>query len=217
MRSPLKTFIQNKKLKGSSRKWVTRQLKDPYVALAKKHGYRSRAAFKLLEINEKFKIFKKSDVVIDLGAAPGGWSQVLSKLCRKVVAVDLLPMDPLPNVEFFVGDFSDEDTTQKIESLLCEEKADVILSDMAPQTCGIKKVDHIRIMSLVEEVFEFSKMFLKEGGTLVVKVFQGGAEKDLLCNLKKNFEMVRHYKPSASRKESVEMYIVASNFLSALS
>jgi 23S rRNA (uridine2552-2'-O)-methyltransferase len=207
-----KTLIQNKKLKESSRKWITRQLKDPYVALAKEHGYRSRAAFKLLGINEKFKIFKKSDVVIDLGAAPGGWSQVLSRFCRKVIAVDLLPMDPLPNVEFLIGDFLDENTVQGIKSLLNNEKADVILSDMAPHTCGIKKVDHIRIMSLAEEVFEFSKLFLNGGGTLVVKIFQGGAEKNLLDNMKKSFEKVCHYKPNASRKESVEMYIVASNF-----
>jgi 23S rRNA (uridine2552-2'-O)-methyltransferase len=209
-------IIKNKKLKEFSRKWVARQLRDPYVALAKKHGYRSRAAFKLLEINEKFKVFKMGDVVIDLGAAPGGWSQILSKFCGRVIAVDLLDMDPLPNVEFLSGDFSDENTIQKIKSLLGREKTNAILSDMAPKTCGIKKVDHIRIMSLAEEVFEFSKMFLEKGGALVIKMFHGGTEKNLLNDLKTCFKNVYHFKPNSSRKESVEVYIVASNFLNSL-
>ncbi len=207
-----KIVIKNKKMKESSKKWLMRQLKDPFVALAKKHGYRSRASFKLIEINKKYKILKKDHIVIDLGAAPGGWSQVASKICKSVIAVDLLDMPPISNVDFFVGDFLDEKTINTLQQKLDNQKVDVILSDMSPKACGIKKIDHIRIMNLVEEVFEFSKMFLKDGGVMVVKVFQGGTEKSLLLELKKFFDKVAHFKPQSSRKESVEMYLIALGF-----
>lgn len=207
-----KIVIKNKKMKESSRKWLIRQIKDPYVALAKKQGYRARSSFKLIEINKKFKILRENDIVVDLGAAPGGWSQVASKICKRVISVDLLEMDPLPKVDFFVGDFLEESTVKTLEQHLEGQKADVILSDMAPKTCGIKKIDHIRIMNLIEEVFEFSKMFLKYGGVMVVKVFQGGTENSLLTELKKHFVKIAHFKPESSRKESVEMYLVAMGF-----
>lgn len=207
-----KIVIKNKKMKESSKKWLIRQLKDPFVALAKKQGYRSRASFKLIEINKKYKILNKDHIVVDLGAAPGGWSQVASKICKRVIAVDLLDMEPISNVDFFMGDFLEENTINTLKQQLNDQKANVILSDMAPKTCGIKKIDHIRIMNLIEEVFEFSKMFLADGGTMVVKVFQGGTETSLLLELKKFFNKVTHFKPESSRKESVEMYLIAIGF-----
>ncbi|MDR1488144.1 MAG: RlmE family RNA methyltransferase [Holosporales bacterium] len=207
-----KTFIKNKKMKESSKRWLIRQMKDPYVALAKKNGYRSRAAFKLLEINDKFKILEKNRIVIDLGSTPGGWSQIASSKCKKVIAVDLLPMDMISNVDFIMGNFLDESTIEYIKHQLNATKSNVILSDMAPSTCGIKSVDHVRIMTLIEEVFEFSKDFLEEGGDMVVKVFQGGTENSLLNELKKYFKKINHFKPKSSRKESVEMYLVARGF-----
>ncbi len=205
--------IKNKKMTESSRRWLMRQMSDPYVAMAKKEGYRSRASFKLLEINKKFHLIHSNDLVIDLGAAPGGWSQVASKICQKVIAVDLLDMAPLPKVEFIKGDFLHENTLKKLEILLQNTKADIVMSDMAPPTCGIKKIDHIRIMGLVEEVFEFSKLFLKDGGSMITKVFQGGAEPSFLNQLKKHFKKVHHFKPNSSRKESVEMYLIAMGFI----
>jgi 23S rRNA (uridine2552-2'-O)-methyltransferase len=208
----MKKQIQNKKLKQSSRTWLQRQLNDPYVERAKKEGYRSRAAFKILEIQEKFKIIKKNDIVIDLGAAPGGWSQIASKMCKKVVAIDLIDMDSFPNVDFIKGDFLDETSIEKIKAILPTGKADVILSDMAPNTCGIKKVDHLRIMNLVEAVIEFAKETLNIGGNMVAKVFQGGTESELLKELKKHFEKIVHFKPQSSRKDSSEIYLIALGF-----
>ena len=209
----IKQKIKNKKLKKSSRDWLARQINDPFVVLAKKEGYRSRASFKILEIQEKFKIFKKNSTVIDLGAAPGGWSQVISKVCtNKIIAIDLLEMDPLPNVEFIKGDFLDQENISKINTLLNGKKADIIMSDMAPSTCGIQKVDHIRIMNLIEEVFEFCKESLEIGGTMVVKVFQGGAEQNFLKELKTYFQKIQHFKPKSSRKESPETYLIALGF-----
>lgn len=212
IKMPEKIVIKNKQMKESSRKWLIRQMKDPYVSMAKKQGYRSRASFKLIEINKKYKILHNNDIVIDLGAAPGGWSQVASKICRYVIAVDLLKMEPIPNVNSFVGDFLNASTLMNLKQHLNGRKANVILSDMAPKTCGIKKIDHIRIMSLIEGVFEFSKLFLQKEGSMAVKVFQGGTESKLLSVLKKHFTKVSHFKPAASRKESVEMYLVAQGF-----
>lgn len=179
---------------------------------AKELGYRSRAAFKFLEIQEKFKIIKKDNVVVDLGAAPGGWSQIASRFAKKVVAIDLLQMEALPNVEFIQGDFLEEEGLAQIKEKLNFEFADAIISDMAPSTCGIPKIDHIRIMNLVEEVFEFCKSNLKPGGNMVAKVFQGGAEQSLLTELKKSFSKIAHFKPNSSRKESPEMYLIALGF-----
>ena len=205
-------IVIRKKLKKSSRDWLIRQMKDPFVAKAKKDGYRSRAAYKLLEIQNKYKIIQKNHEIIDLGSAPGGWSQVASGICLRVLAVDLLDMDDIPNVDFIKGDFLDKETSEKLKNSLKNKKANVIISDMAPSTCGIKKIDHIRIMGLIEEVFEFCKEFLDEGGSMVVKVFQGGTENSLLSELKKYFKKISHFKPDSSRKESSEMYLVAIGF-----
>ena len=208
----IKEKINNKKLKQSSREWLIRQMNDPFVAEAKKKGYRSRSSFKLLEIQEKYKILNKNSLVVDLGAAPGGWSQVASQICNRIVAIDLLEMDPIPNVDFICGDFLDLTNVEKVITLLDGNLADVVMSDMAPSTCGIRKVDHIRIMILIEEVFEFCKKSLNNNGVMIAKVFQGGTENVLLQELKKCFKSVHHFKPKSSRKESAEMYLVAIGF-----
>jgi 23S rRNA (uridine2552-2'-O)-methyltransferase len=200
--------LKSKHLKKSSRNWIKRQINDPYVIMAKKEGYRSRSAFKLLEIQEKFNLIRKDSYVIDLGSSPGGWSQVASKICTKVKAVDLLDMEPIQNVDFIRGDF----LAPEVRKLVADELADVVLSDMAPSTCGVQKIDHIRIMGLLEEVFELCKDVLKDGGNLVAKVFQGGTENALLMELRKNFKKVQHFKPKSSRKESSEIYLVALGF-----
>lgn len=205
--------ILKKKLKKSSRSWLMRQMNDPFVARAKKEGYRSRASYKLIEIQKKYNIIHKNDIVIDLGSAPGGWSQVASKICSKIIALDLLEMEPIPNVEFIQGNFLENKTIDKLSQIIGNNKSNVILSDMAPSTCGIKKIDHLRIMNLIEEVFEFAKKFLGSNGSMVVKVFQGGTENYLLAELKKYFKKISHFKPDSSRKESSEMYLVAIGFL----
>ena len=206
------TKIRNKKLTASSKKWLARQMNDPYVARARQEGYRSRAAYKLLEIQDKFTIFDKNSVVLDLGAAPGGWSQVASEIVKRVVALDLLEMPSLPNVEFMQGDFMNENDIQTLIQLLHNEKVDVILSDMAPNTCGIKQVDHLRIICLLESVYDFCQITLKPGGILVSKVFQGGSCTELLAKMKQHFTCIKHFKPQSSRKESPETYIVARNY-----
>ena len=204
--------VKNKNLKASSKKWLQRQINDPYVEKAKKAGYRSRAAYKILEIQQKFKIFDKHSIVLDLGAAPGGWSQIAANIAKKVISIDLLEMEPIPNVQFLKGDFTDEKNIQNIIQLLENEKADAVLSDMAPNTCGIKKIDHLRIINLLENVYDFATSVLRPGGSLVAKVFQGGATSDLLYDLKKNFARVRHFKPLSSRKESPEIYLIAQGY-----
>jgi len=208
----LKETIRNKKLKKSSRDWLQRQFNDPFVILAHKEGYRSRAAFKILEIQKKFKIINKDSIGIDLGAAPGGWSQVIAKMCKRIIAIDLLDFEPIPNVDFIKGDFLEESVIEKIKSLLNEQKADVIMSDMAPNTCGIKKVDHLRITNLIEEVFNFSKTILKPEGNLVLKTFQGGASNQLFVEINKAFKKVTYFKPNSSRKESPEIYLIALGY-----
>lgn len=204
--------LQNKNLKGSSKRWMLRQISDPYVEKAKKAGYRSRAAYKILEIQRKFKIINRNSVVLDLGAAPGGWSQVVANISKKIIAIDLLDMSPIPNVEFIKGDFTEEVNMQKLVRLLKNEKADVVLSDMAPNTCGIKKIDHLRIVTLLETVYDFSINIFKPGGSLVAKVFQGGTTNDLLQKMKQNFNIVRHFKPPSSRKASPEIYLIAQGY-----
>ena len=208
----LKQHVKNKSLKLSSRNWINRQINDEYVIKAKQMGYRSRAAFKILEIQEKYKILNNTSVVVDLGAAPGGWSQVISPLCKKIIAVDLLQMNPLPNVEFIQGDFLDENCINIINEKLNNSKIDVILSDMAPNTCGIQKVDHLRIMNILEHVYEFAKITLNNGGTLVAKVFQGGAFNEINNKIKKDFKQVFNFKPKSSRKKSTELYIICKGF-----
>jgi 23S rRNA (uridine2552-2'-O)-methyltransferase len=215
MKSFVKSNLNSKKKRSaSSKNWLTRQINDPYVLLAKEQGYKSRAAFKILEINEKYKIFHKNQMVVDLGASPGGWSQVVSKIVSplgKVLALDLLEMDYINGVTFLQGDFNDDEVLEKLAQTL-DGKADVILSDMAPSTCGISKVDHLRIVAILEQVFLFCDDCLKEGGTLVAKIFQGGAQSDLLAKIQKRFKKVCHFKPKSSRKESSEMYLVAMGY-----
>jgi 23S rRNA (uridine2552-2'-O)-methyltransferase len=203
----------NKSLKPSSKNWIRRHINDPYVALAKEKGYRTRSAFKLVEIQEKFKIIKYGDVVLDLGAAPGGWSQIASQLTRHVIAVDLLDIASLPNVQFIQGDFLEQDTLNQVINIIGETGINVILSDMCPNTCGIKKIDHMRIVNILEEVTYFAKKNLKVGGSLVAKVFQGGAEKDALNDIKKCFYKVSHFKPKSSRNQSSELYLIATGFI----
>lgn len=218
-------FIANKRIKVekvktakkrriSSTNWLKRQLNDPFVIEAKHQGYRSRAAFKILEIDEKFKIFKKGQKVLDLGSAPGGWSQVIvNKVGRgNILAVDLLQMDNLPGVEFIQYDVLATDAEKIILEKINNEKYDVVMSDMAANTTGNRKVDHLKTLCLIENAFEFSLKILKDGGSFIGKVFQGGLEKDLFDKFKFHFKIVKHFKPVSSRKESVEMYIVAAGF-----
>ena len=211
-RTKPKSKVKSKKLKTSSKRWVERQINDLYVDEAKKQGYRSRAAFKLLELDEKSHILKKGMKIVDLGAAPGGWCQVAAeKGCSKIVAIDLLAVDPIPGVDFIQLDFMDDDAPEKLKELLGGQ-ADVVLSDMAPNTSGHRQTDHLRIMMVVEAAHLFATEVLKPGGTFVAKVFQGGTQSELLGEIKKNFEKVKHIKPPASRKESSEQYVVATGF-----
>lgn len=199
--------------KTSSTLWLQRQLNDPYVREAERLGYRSRAAFKLREIDEKLGLIRPGMVVVDLGAAPGGWTQVaVEKGAKTVVALDLLDMDPVDGASFLLMDFNDDDAPAALIAALGGQKADLVLSDMAPNTTGHKGTDHIRIMALVELAHHFATQILKPGGAFVAKVFQGGAENTLLAEMKKDFEKTRHIKPPASRKESSEQYLVATGF-----
>jgi len=199
----------------SSRQWLMRHLNDPYVAAAQEEGYRSRAAFKLLQLDEKFQLLKPGLRVLDLGAAPGGWSQVaakaIAKKASKLVALDILPMDALAGVEFLQMDFTDNAAPEKLKELL-GGPADLVLSDLAPNTTGHPGTDHIRIMALTEMAAHFAIDVLAPGGAFVCKFFQGGAEQELLGLLKKHFVKTRHAKPPASRAESSETYLVAQGF-----
>lgn len=196
----------------SSNRWLERHLNDPYVRAAEKHGYRSRAAFKLTEIDDKLHILKPDAVVLDLGAAPGGWSQVaVERGAGKVVAIDLLPMAEIPGVHFLQMDFMEDDAPELLIAAI-GEGADVVMSDMAPNTTGHKNTDHLRIMMLAEAAYEFAAEILRPGGTFIAKVFLGGTQGELLTRLKADFTTVRHIKPPASRKESSEQYVVATGF-----
>jgi len=198
--------------KISSIKWIERQLNDPYVAKAKKDGYRSRAAYKLIEIDQKAHVLKKGQVIVDLGAAPGGWCQVAADKGCKVVGIDLLEMDEIAGVIFFQKDFMEDDAPQMLIDALDGAQADVVLSDMAHNTVGHRSTDHTKIMLLVEAAYEFAIEILKPNGAFVAKVFQGGTEGELLTRMKKDFKTVKHIKPPASRKESPETYVVAQGF-----
>lgn len=213
---PTTRVKSSKKHKASSRRWLERQLNDPYVAEAQKKGYRGRAAFKLLEIDEKIALLKPGAVVVDLGAAPGGWSQVAAERGCKIVAIDLLKMDEIPGVSALQLDFMEEDAPQKLKDILKtldpEGLADLVLSDMAPNTIGHKQTDHLRIMAVVEAAHAFACEVLKPGGSFVAKVFQGGAQNTLLAEMKKKFTTVKHMKPPASRKESAEQFVIATGF-----
>jgi 23S rRNA (uridine2552-2'-O)-methyltransferase len=201
-----------RKRSPASAEWLRRQLNDPYVAAAKLQGWRSRAAFKLLELDDRFHMIRRDARVIDLGAAPGGWTQVaLRRGAVTVAGVDLLPMDPVPGATLLVGDFNDQDMPARLTALL-GSKADLVLSDMAPNTTGHAATDHLRIMILAELAAVFAREVLVPGGAFVAKVFQGGSERAMLDALKRDFASVRHAKPPASRKESSELYVVAMGF-----
>ena len=202
---------QDRARTASSRKWLQRQLNDPYVAAAKSKGYRSRAAFKLVELDEKFRFLKKGAKVLDLGAAPGGWSQVAIAKGASVVAADVLAIEEIPGVTFFQADLTDPDVPAMLKEAL-GGPADVVLTDMAAPTTGHRATDHIRTIALVEIALEVALDTLKPGGAFVGKVFQGGSSSELLAGLKKNFRDVKHVKPPASRAESVELYVVALGF-----
>jgi 23S rRNA (uridine2552-2'-O)-methyltransferase len=202
--------------KVSSKLWLERQLNDPYVARAKREGMRSRAAYKLSEIDDRAHFLKKGSRVVDLGAAPGGWSQVAAKRVNapkqgRVVAIDLLEIDPLPGVEFSQLDFLDPAAPDKLKAML-GGLADVVLSDMAANATGHRKTDHIKIVALVEAAAEFAREVLSPGGTFLAKVLQGGTEADLLAPLKRDFTSVKHIKPPASRSDSAELYLLATGF-----
>ncbi|MDH3242859.1 MAG: RlmE family RNA methyltransferase [Alphaproteobacteria bacterium] len=202
----------------SSTRWLTRQLRDPYVAAARSRGFRSRAAFKLIELDDRFRFLKPGASVVDLGAAPGGWSQVAAERIKaghagggRLVAVDCSEMEPLANVQQITLDFLDADAEAVITAAL-DGKADVVLSDMAAPATGHTQTDHLRIMALLEAAYAFARKVLKPGGVFLGKVLRGGTEKDLLEALKRDFRQVRHIKPPASRKESAEIYVIALGF-----
>jgi len=213
----LKTRVKKTKLKNSSRRWLERHLNDPYVHRANAEGMRSRAAYKLIEINDKYKILSPGMKVVDLGAAPGGWCQVAAKIVKSdpespsVVGIDYLPMDPMAGATILQADFLDDDAPDKLIEAL-GGAPDVVLSDMAAPTTGHRRTDHIRTMHLCETAAHFAVSVLKPGGHFLSKTFQGGAEGEVLTMLKQHFASVHHVKPPASRSESVELYILARNF-----
>jgi 23S rRNA (uridine2552-2'-O)-methyltransferase len=198
----------------SSARWLERQLNDPYVTEAKRRGFRSRAAFKLLQLDEKFHLLKAGMRAVDLGAAPGGWTQILVERAKgtgAVVGIDILDMDPVPGATILKGDFLEPGAPDALKAAL-GGPADLVLSDMAAPTTGHSATDHLRIMGLAEAALAFAVEVLAPGGTFVCKVFQGGTERDLLAVLKRDFRTVRHAKPPASRAESAEAYVVAQGF-----
>ncbi len=206
----------------SSRAWLERQLTDPYVARAKREGFRSRAAYKLAEIDDKYKVLKPGARVVDLGAAPGGWSEVAARRVGvegggkgRVIALDILDMKPVPGVEFLHLDFLDAAAPARLKEMLggrAQGKVDVVLSDMAANTTGHRQTDHLRIMALAEAAAEFASEVLAPGGTFLCKVLQGGTEATLLAELKRDFASVKHVKPPASRSNSAELYLLARGF-----
>jgi 23S rRNA (uridine2552-2'-O)-methyltransferase len=211
-----------KRRTASSRAWLTRQISDPYVARAKREGFRSRAAFKLAEIDDRYKVLKPGARVIDLGAAPGGWSEIAAhrvgdKGC--VIALDILHLQPIPGVEFLQLDFLDRSAPERLKTILGsgaagkpEAKADLVLSDMAANATGHRQTDHLRIMALAEAAADFAREVLAPGGSFLCKVLQGGTEARLLAELKREFSSVKHVKPPASRSDSAELYLLAQGF-----
>lgn len=200
--------------KKSSNQWLIRQLNDPYVAESKRLGYRSRAAFKLIQLDEKYKFLGKGKNIVDLGCAPGGWTQVAvmrNKGSGKVVGIDILETAPIVGADIICQDFTADDAPERLKLLLNGE-ADIVMSDMAANTTGHQQTDHLRTIGLVEVAYEFAKEVLAEGGIFIAKVFQGGAEGELLADAKQNFVKVSHFKPAASRKESPETYLVAQGY-----
>lgn len=217
----LRTKVKKKRgLKESSRRWLERHLNDPYVQRSKAEGYRSRAAYKLIEIDDRYQLLKPGQKVIDLGAAPGGWCQVAVARTKSteespsVVGIDYLEMDAVPGAVILMKDFLDDDAPALLEEAL-GGKPDIVLSDMAAPTTGHKRTDHLRTMHLVEIAADFAMQVLKPGGHFLAKTFQGGTEADLLARLKQSFVAVHHVKPPASRDESVELYLLAKGFRGA--
>jgi 23S rRNA (uridine2552-2'-O)-methyltransferase len=211
-----------KRRTASSRAWLTRQISDPYVARAKREGFRSRAAFKLAEIDARYKVLKSGARVVDLGAAPGGWSEIAAQrvgTSGRVVALDILDMKPVPGVEFLQLDFLDPSAPERLQAMLgggvagkAQATADVVLSDMAANATGHRQTDHLRIMALAEAAADFARRVLAPGGAFLCKVLQGGAETKLLAELKRDFSSVKHVKPPASRADSAELYLLAKGF-----
>ena len=203
------------KFSESSRRWLDRQNRDPYVKKAINEGYRSRAAYKLIEIDDKFHLIRNAKTIVDIGAAPGGWSQVLAERSTsnaKIAAVDLLKFNPIDDkVRQFFGDFENENLQKEIMEYL-DDYADLVVSDMAPATLGHRQSDHLCIMGLVENAYFFAQQVLKNGGAFIAKIFQGGGEKKFFDTLKKEFQIARFFKPKASRTESVEIYVVAIGY-----
>jgi 23S rRNA (uridine2552-2'-O)-methyltransferase len=205
------------KRKLSSKLWLERQLNDPYVAQAKRDGYRSRAAYKLLELDDKYHLLKPGMTVVDLGAAPGGWSQIAARRVGaetgrgRVIAIDLLEMGEIPGVTFTLLDFHASDAPDKLRTML-GGRADVVLSDMAANTTGHRKTDQLRIVGLVELAVHFAGEVLRPGGAFLAKTFQSGADAELLAQLKRDFTTVRHVKPAASRQDSSERYVLAMGY-----
>jgi 23S rRNA (uridine2552-2'-O)-methyltransferase len=207
--------------KLSSTRWLQRQLNDPYVEEAKRRGYRSRAAFKLAEIDDKYHLLRPGMVVVDLGAAPGGWSQIAAQRVQlmagkgRVIALDLVPMEPISGVTQLHLDMTDPETADRIREALGSRHADLVLSDMHAPATGHKATDHLRIMGLVEAALDLAEDILAPGGAFFAKALQGGASKELVARLNRSFAKVRHVKPKASRAESAEMYVLATGFRGA--
>ncbi|MGN6583936.1 MAG: RlmE family RNA methyltransferase [Rhizobiaceae bacterium] len=213
----LKQRVRKTKLKNSSRRWLERHLNDPYVHRSRAEGYRSRAAFKLIEIDDRYQLLRPGARIIDLGAAPGGWCQVAAARVKStdeaplVVGIDYLEVDPIPGVSLLQMDFLEESAPEKLLAML-GEAPDLVLSDMAAPTTGHRRTDHLRTMHLCETAADFAIAVLKPGGHFLAKTFQGGTENDLLVRLKRSFRSVHHVKPPASRDESVELYLLAKDF-----
>lgn len=222
----LKTRVKTaRRRSASSTRWLQRQLNDPYVEKARAAGYRSRAAYKLVEIDDKYTLLKPGGRIVDLGAAPGGWAQVAAdrvgsmsdkrgadkRGAGKVVAIDILEMDPLPGVEVLQLDFLDDSAPERLQAALGGQ-ADLVMSDMAPPTTGHRQTDHLRIMGLCEVALDFARQVLQPGGAFLAKVFRGGTESQLLADMKRDFTTVRHVKPPASRADSAELYVLATGY-----
>jgi 23S rRNA (uridine2552-2'-O)-methyltransferase len=214
----LKTRVKTARKRSlSSTLWLERQLNDPYVARARLEGLRSRAAFKLMEVDDKYGLLKPGQRIVDLGAAPGGWSQVAAKRIGaadgkgRVIGIDLLNIDPIAGVDFSVMDFNAPDAPQRLQAMLGGH-ADGVISDMAANTTGHRKTDHLRIVALAELAAEFAREVLSPGGFFLSKVLQGGTESELLTSLKRDFTKVHHVKPAASRADSAELYVLATGF-----
>ncbi|MCE1237102.1 MAG: RlmE family RNA methyltransferase [Hyphomicrobiales bacterium] len=211
-----------KRRTASSNRWLQRQLNDPYVVRSKKEGWRSRAAYKLIEIDDKYHLLKPGNRVVDLGCAPGGWCQVAAQRVKstdaapRVVGIDYLEMGGVPGAVFLQKDFLDDDAPDALVAALGGEKADVVLSDMAAPATGHKKTDHLKIMHLCEVAIDFARTVLRPGGHFLAKVLRGGTENELLTNLKRDFTQVMHIKPPASRADSSELYVIAKGFRGAI-